>query len=106
VAGGNFKSVTHVHQVTPNVPPGELEHSYYSDLFTLVTDFPVIPLGHINLLQEIGNHRRADVMHRKNGGNSVRRMYTARVHGCNSKMTVALYQGNDAEDVCFLVFLG
>jgi hypothetical protein len=42
------------------------------------------------------------VVQRKNGGNSVRRMYTARVHGCNSNMTVALYQGDGAEDVCFL----
>jgi hypothetical protein len=29
-------------------------------------------------------------------------MYTARVHGCKSNMTVAWYQGNGAEDVCFL----
>jgi hypothetical protein len=67
-----------------------------------VTDFRVIPLGDLNLLQEIGIDRGADVVHRKNGGKSVRRMYTARVHGCKSNMTVALYQGNGAEDVCFL----
>jgi hypothetical protein len=46
------------------------------------------------------------VVRQKNGGKCVRKMYTARVHGCKSQMTVALYQGNDAEDVCFLVFLG
>jgi hypothetical protein len=66
------------------------------------TDFRVIPLGDLNLLQEIGIHRGADVVHRKNGGNSARKMYTARVHGYKSNMTVALYQGDGAEDVGFL----
>jgi hypothetical protein len=71
-------------------------------MLTFVTDFPVIPLGHINLLGEIGLDRGGGVVHQKNGGNSVRRMYTARVHGCRSNMTVALYQGDGAEDVGFM----
>jgi hypothetical protein len=70
-----------------------------------MADFPAIPLGYINLLQEIGHHRGADVVHQKNGGNSIRRMYTAHVHGCKSNMMVALYQGNSAEDVCCFCFL-
>jgi hypothetical protein len=102
VAGGKFKSVTHVHHAAPSAPPGNLEYILSTEMLTLMTDFPIIPLGHINLLQEIGLHRGADVLRQKNGGNSVRKMYTARVHGCRSNMTVALYQGNGAEEVCFL----
>jgi hypothetical protein len=76
-------------------------NTFFTEILTLGTDFPVIPLGHINLLQEIGLDRRGSLVHQKNGGNSVRRMYTARVHGCRSNMTVALYQGDGAEEVCF-----
>jgi hypothetical protein len=77
-------------------------NTFSPEILTLAADFPIIPLGHINLLQEVGLHSGANVGQRKNGGNSVRRMYTARVHGCKSNMTVALYQGNGAEDVGFL----
>jgi hypothetical protein len=102
VAGGKFKSITHVHQAAPIAPPGQLEHIRSTEILTFGTDFRLIPLGDLNLLQEIGIHCGANVVHRKNGGNSVRRMYSARVHGCKANMTVALYQGSGAEDVCFL----
>jgi hypothetical protein len=101
VAGGKFKSVTHVHQAAPNAPPGNLEYILSTEILTLVTDFPVIPPGHINLLEEIGYHRRAGVVHCEHDQNSVRRMYSARIHGSNSKMVGALYQGDGAEKVRF-----
>jgi hypothetical protein len=99
VAGGKFKSVTNIHQAAPSALLGKLEYILSTEILTLGTDFPVIPLGHINLLQEIGG---ADVVRRKNSGNSVRRMYAARVHGCTSNMTVALYQGTGGEAVCYI----
>jgi hypothetical protein len=103
VSGGRFTNITHVHLPAPRAPPSKLEHSHSVGILTLMTDFRTIPLGDLNLVQEIGFRRGANVVHRKNGGNSVRRMYTARVEGCKSNMTVALYQGNGAEDVCFLL---
>jgi hypothetical protein len=102
VAGGKFKSVTNIHQAAPSAPPGELKCIPSTEILTLGTDFRVIPLGDLNLLHEIRLQRGVDMVSWKNGGNSVRRMYTASIHGCKSKMTVALYQGDDAEDVCFL----
>lgn len=104
VAGGKFKSVTHVDQAAPAAPPGEMEYIDSAEILTLVTDFPVIPLGHINLLQQIGHYRSAGVVCRGHHQNSVRRMYSARIHGSKSKMVGALYQGDGAEEVHFWIF--
>ncbi|KAJ6458017.1 hypothetical protein C8R45DRAFT_1032572 [Mycena sanguinolenta] len=82
VAGGKFKSVTNIHQATSGPPP----------------NFPVIPLGHVNLLQEIGCHGRGGVVHYRHGRNSARRMYSAQIHGLKSNMAVAFYQGDNAEE--------
>jgi hypothetical protein len=101
VSGGKFKSVTHVHSTAPTAFHSELDHIHSTEIFTLAADFPVIPLGHINLLQEIGHHRSAGVVHRGHDQNSVRRMYSARIHGSKSKMVGALYQGDGAEEVHF-----
>ena len=102
MAGGKFTSVTNINQAAPSAPPGQLRtYPFPHETYPGWLDFRAIPLGDLNLLQEIGVQRGADVVHRKNGGNSVRRMYTARVHGCESNMTVALYQGNGVEDVRF-----
>jgi hypothetical protein len=58
------------------------------------------------LLQEIGLNGGAGVVHRKHRRTPVRTVYSAKIHGCKSNMTVALYQGNGAEDVCFLFSWG
>ncbi|KAJ7642313.1 hypothetical protein DFH06DRAFT_607693 [Mycena polygramma] len=79
VKGGNFTSI---HQTAPHLLP----------------DFPVIPLGHINLLHPIEPHGGSGVVCRNFGRNSVRRLYSARIHGCKSSMAAALYQGEGAED--------
>ncbi|KAJ7876852.1 hypothetical protein B0H14DRAFT_2567965 [Mycena olivaceomarginata] len=82
VEGGNFQSVTNIHQVVPSAPP----------------EFPVIPFGYINLLHKIEPRGGSGVVHHNYGRNSVRTVYSAGIHGCKSNMTVALYQGKGAED--------
>jgi hypothetical protein len=36
----------------------------------------------------------------------VRKMYSAQVHGCKSNMTVTVFQGDKAEEVCLQVAIG
>jgi hypothetical protein len=94
--------VTHVRQTAPSAPQGKRGSRITAiSIKAHQTDFRLIPLGDLNLLQEIGLYRSATVV-QKNREKSVRRMYSARVRGCTSNMVVALYQGNGAEDVGFL----
>jgi hypothetical protein len=39
------------------------------------------------------------VVRRRKGSASVRRMYSAHIHGSNSTVTAVLYQGEGAEEV-------
>ncbi|KAJ7443477.1 hypothetical protein FB451DRAFT_94546 [Mycena latifolia] len=81
VAGGQFKSITNITHADPTVP----------------SDFRMIPLGDLDLLNEICLD--SGVVYRCwNPTRSVRRMYSARIHGSKSPMTVALYQGENAEE--------
>jgi hypothetical protein len=59
----------------------------------------MIPMGEIDLQHEIqvGNER---VAYRRHRSGHVRRMHSAKVEGRQSSMTVAIYQGLDAEEVC------
>jgi hypothetical protein len=63
------------------------------------TDFPMIPLGEIDLKNEIYQDTGSTVVRRRSGRRSMRRVYSARIHGCQSNMTVAVYQGGTAEEV-------
>ncbi|KAJ7616634.1 hypothetical protein FB45DRAFT_1008066 [Roridomyces roridus] len=81
ITGGTFTShVTNVHYAAPTLPAG----------------FRTIPLGDIDLQREIGFSAgvvdRPSVLRR-----TVRRVYSARVHGVEANMTVALYEGEQAE---------
>ncbi|KAF7342842.1 hypothetical protein MSAN_02000300 [Mycena sanguinolenta] len=78
VAGGTFTS----HNVTETVP----------------SDFLRLPLGSIDLRNEIQLDKMGGVVCRHCERRSVRRMYSARVAGHNRSVTVALYQGDDAEE--------
>ncbi|KAJ7455146.1 hypothetical protein FB451DRAFT_1408020 [Mycena latifolia] len=82
VAGGQFRSITNVHHVAPTVP----------------SDFRRIPLGDLDLRNEIRLGGESGVAYRLCRRSSVRRMYSARIHGSKSPMTVALYQGENAEE--------
>jgi hypothetical protein len=55
----------------------------------------MIPLGDIDLQHEIRLNNRTG---------SVRRVYAARIEGRQSNVTVAMYQGHRAEEVCHPAF--
>ncbi|KAF7375832.1 hypothetical protein MSAN_00473100 [Mycena sanguinolenta] len=78
VAGGTFTS----HNTTTNVP----------------SDFPRLPLGSIELRHEIRLQGAAAVLCRESRRGRVRRMYSAHVECRNTPVTVALYQGDKAEE--------
>ncbi|KAJ7837819.1 hypothetical protein B0H14DRAFT_2790684 [Mycena olivaceomarginata] len=82
VAGGQFKSITNIQHAHPHRP----------------SRFRTIPLGDLDLCNEIQLDDESGVVQRCTSQYSVRRMYSARIHNCNSTMTVALYQGYDAEE--------
>ncbi|KAJ7687129.1 hypothetical protein B0H17DRAFT_699641 [Mycena rosella] len=87
VTGGRFKSITNIHRAIPAEPP----------------DFRVIPLGDLDLRHEIRlNYDTGIVNHHQRRG-PVRRMHSARIHGSESTMTVAIYEGDKTEGVRFSV---
>lgn len=66
-------------------------------------DFRAIPLGDLDLRSEI-HLDDAGVVNRYRAVSSARRIYSARIDGRQSDMTVAVYEGENAEGVCLLVF--
>ncbi|KAJ7916099.1 hypothetical protein B0H13DRAFT_2323791 [Mycena leptocephala] len=84
VAGGTFTNVTNNYTNAPTVP----------------YDLRMIPLGDIDLQQEIRLDNGFAVVNRRRETARVRCVYSARVHGGNSNVTVAMYQGDSAE-VCY-----
>jgi NAD(P)H-flavin reductase len=65
----------------------------------------MIPLGDIDLQHEIRLDQESVIVGRRSGRGSVRRMYSAKIDGRKSRMTVAVYRGNSAEDVCLAPLL-
>ncbi|KAJ6556375.1 hypothetical protein B0H19DRAFT_141744 [Mycena capillaripes] len=74
---------------------------------TAMPGFRTIPMGDLELLSEIQLNDETGLVRRQPGRNSVtrlligplsRRTYSARVNGRNSDMTVAVYQGQNAEE--------
>ncbi|KAJ7461446.1 hypothetical protein FB451DRAFT_1404680 [Mycena latifolia] len=81
VAGGQFKSITNITHAASTLP----------------SDFRMIPLGDLDLRNEI--RLDSGVAYRCwNPMRLVRRLYSAWIHGSKSPMTVALYQGENAEE--------
>jgi hypothetical protein len=87
VNGGTFTNITH-HQFA-------IISSGGSSVGTRM-----IPLEDIDLRHEIRVDGDTGVVERA----VVRRVYSARVEGRKSKFTVAMYQGNGAEEVCCILF--
>ncbi|KAJ7211454.1 hypothetical protein C8J57DRAFT_1483848, partial [Mycena rebaudengoi] len=79
VRGGNFTNIN------PSVP-------------TIPSDFRRLPMGDLDLRAEIYLDHHSSVVYRRGNQASARRMYSPRVRGIDSNMTVALYQGNNAEE--------
>ncbi|KAJ7657125.1 hypothetical protein B0H17DRAFT_357202 [Mycena rosella] len=82
VSGGTFQSIKnmHIHHAPPAEPP----------------DFPTIPMGYLNLLRELRLNADTGVVDHHQS--PVRRAHSARIHGSESTMTVAIYQGHKAEE--------
>ncbi|KAJ7669069.1 hypothetical protein B0H17DRAFT_1086889 [Mycena rosella] len=68
-------------------------------LYAARVDFRVIPLEDIDLRKQIRLDDEIGVVNRGGRRACVRRMYTARIEGKKSAMTVAVYQGDDAQEV-------
>ncbi|KAJ7928330.1 hypothetical protein B0H13DRAFT_1968361 [Mycena leptocephala] len=81
VVGGKFKSITNINHAAPRVP----------------ADFRRIPMGDVDLRSEICVDGDSGMVQRWHPGQPVR-MYAARIHGSKSKMTVAMYEDQDAEE--------
>ncbi|KAJ7667219.1 hypothetical protein B0H17DRAFT_1089030 [Mycena rosella] len=85
VEGGVFTSnvTNNIHQAAPAVP----------------SDFRMIPLGDMDLRNEIRFNRQTGVVGRQSPRGCIRRMYSAKIEGRKSAMTVKIYQGDEAEEV-------
>ncbi|KAJ6590578.1 hypothetical protein DFH09DRAFT_1139736 [Mycena vulgaris] len=70
----------------------------HTSLANLPEDFRRIPLGDIDLRREIRLSGASGVVHHRRVRASVRRMYSSRIDGRSSDMTVALYEGQNAEE--------
>ncbi|KAF7355896.1 hypothetical protein MVEN_00918500 [Mycena venus] len=68
----------------------------YTTATSLPSDFRMIPLGDIDLQHEIGSDFGA--VDRRRGRPRVRRVYTAKIKDRKSSVTVAMYQGDGAEE--------
>ncbi|KAJ7687120.1 hypothetical protein B0H17DRAFT_699538 [Mycena rosella] len=80
VTGGRFKSITNIHHAAPAEPPA----------------FPTIPMGYLNLLREL--RLNTDTREVDRHQIPVRRAHSARIHGSESTMTVAIYEGDKREE--------
>ncbi|KAJ7229298.1 hypothetical protein B0H12DRAFT_231730 [Mycena haematopus] len=84
VTGGTFTNITnHNYATTPSLP----------------SDLRMIPLGDIDLRREI-RLNNTGVVNLGPERARARRLYSAKVEGRKSTVTVAMYQGNGAEEVC------
>ncbi|KAJ7236703.1 hypothetical protein C8J57DRAFT_1479166 [Mycena rebaudengoi] len=80
ISGGVFTS--NINQASPSLP----------------SNFRMLPLGDIDLQKEIRVDNASGIIGRRRGQGFVRRMYSAKIDGRKSTMTVVLYQGDNAED--------
>ncbi|KAJ7714798.1 hypothetical protein B0H16DRAFT_513973 [Mycena metata] len=82
VAGGTFNNIMKIYQAAPTVPP----------------DFRMIAMGDIDLQRELTVNRESGVIESRGERKCVRRVYSAKVYRGKSDLTVAVYQGDGAEE--------
>ncbi|KAF8207728.1 hypothetical protein K438DRAFT_343175 [Mycena galopus ATCC 62051] len=70
----------------------------YTTASAATSDFRMISLGDMILLDKVVQDGGYGGTCRRQGQVSVRRMYSARIHGSDSIMTAAVYQGDGAEE--------
>ncbi|KAJ7036938.1 hypothetical protein C8F04DRAFT_457417 [Mycena alexandri] len=83
VGGGTFNNTTNNYVAAPAAPPA---------------DFRMIPIGDIDLQKELTVNKESWVLGRRRKHNCARRVYSAKIDGRNSNVTVAVYQGDGAEE--------
>ncbi|KAJ7876934.1 hypothetical protein B0H14DRAFT_3130337, partial [Mycena olivaceomarginata] len=81
VAGGTFTHITNNYHPPLIVP----------------ADFRMIPLGDIDLQREIHLNDRSGIVDHQHGRRCARRVYSAKIEGRTSTVTVAMYEGDGAE---------
>ncbi|KAJ7168961.1 hypothetical protein C8R46DRAFT_1092936 [Mycena filopes] len=82
VGGGTFINTTNVTNTSPGDPP----------------NFRMIPWGDIFLQQELSPGNQPRVVGRRPQSKCARRVYSAKIDGRHSDVTVAVYQGDGAEE--------
>ncbi|KAJ7168920.1 hypothetical protein C8R46DRAFT_242634 [Mycena filopes] len=82
VAGGTFTNLTTNYVAAPAVP----------------TDLRMIPLGDIDLQQQLSIESGSGIIGRRRERRCVRRVHSANIGGRGSNVTVAMYEGNRAEE--------
>jgi hypothetical protein len=98
VTGHTFNNIT--NQYAASVPSGMFPLCSTIPNNRFRVDFRMIPLGDIYLQHEIQVDR--GVVGRRCGQGFVRQVYSAKVEGRKSDFTVAMYQGNGAEEVYWI----
>ncbi|KAJ7509085.1 hypothetical protein B0H11DRAFT_2270607 [Mycena galericulata] len=79
------------------VTGGHFTSNIFNSPHDVPSDFRRIPLGDVDLRHEI-RIDTSGVVHRKGAKASAKKMYSARIEGRQSDMTVAVYQGENAEE--------
>ncbi|KAJ7017081.1 hypothetical protein C8F04DRAFT_1338578 [Mycena alexandri] len=82
IGGGTFNNSTnHYHLVPAELP-----------------DFRMVPMGDIDLQQELIMNKESWAVGRRRKRTPVRRVYSAKLEGRSTALTVAVYQGEGAEE--------
>ncbi|KAJ7033914.1 hypothetical protein C8F04DRAFT_1395766 [Mycena alexandri] len=83
IGGGTFNNLCANHYHPPPVK---------------APNFRTIPMGDIDLQQELIVTRPAGLVSHRRARNCVRRVYSAKINGRNKNLTVAMYEGDGAEE--------
>jgi hypothetical protein len=69
------------------------------------TDYRGIPMGDIDLQREIHLDQYSGIVEYPHEQHSIQKLYSAKIPGQKSSVTVATYQGESAGEVCHIPFL-
>ncbi|KAJ7708012.1 hypothetical protein B0H16DRAFT_663801 [Mycena metata] len=89
VTGGTFNNSTNNYVTPPAALP----------------DFRMISMGDIDLQKELMVNKESSAIGRRRERNCVRRVYSGKIDGRKSNLTVGVYQGHGAEEVSRVRFL-
>jgi hypothetical protein len=104
VADGTFTSITNNQTIAPSVPHGMRLQQIWQEYAAYYPDFRRIPVGDIDLLREIRLENTGITDYGREGPR-VRRVYTAKIEDRKSNVTVAIYQGEGAQEVWYIIIL-